>query len=464
MSEVPRYVIYGHPNEGKSSVVATLTEDDSIRISDLPGETQHSRSIPLRKGREILVEFFDTPGFQNPRAIKAAFDAALRAGLDPVASFLKDHLGKHGFAHDCELLRPLAEGAKAGVIYVVDSSRMPGAVDLCEIEVLRLTGLPRIALLNPKGGVGTHEEKWKEACKRAFSRTMVFDAHAAGFEERLRVMKVLGAIDDLNSGAMEKTVEILQADRLERLGEVAETILGWVVEALEMKVSIGIKPDAGDEEILRIGNEGYWKEVSKEERATFKALRGLLRHRRFEPVLGENPLLAEQIDAKRTWEVLGLTRRQLVSGGIVSGAGSAVGIDLALGGSSLGLGALAGGVAGGTLAFFGGGAARSRKVVGHRVGSDLVEVGPNPNPQFPLIVFDRALLYTQILLARTHARRDGAEPPKEGEKQGVLSKWSSQERAVVVGWLKNPRREEARLKLRGWLIDHFGKVSEAETG
>ena len=37
-NKIPEFAIVGHPNEGKSSVVSTLAEDDSVRISAYPGE------------------------------------------------------------------------------------------------------------------------------------------------------------------------------------------------------------------------------------------------------------------------------------------------------------------------------------------------------------------------------------------------------------------------------------------
>ena len=45
-SPVPSFAVVGHPNEGKSSVVATLTENDRIRVSPVPGETVKAAEYP----------------------------------------------------------------------------------------------------------------------------------------------------------------------------------------------------------------------------------------------------------------------------------------------------------------------------------------------------------------------------------------------------------------------------------
>ena len=41
----PRFAIVGHPNKGKSSIVATLAQDDSVPVSPLPG-TNAAGSMP----------------------------------------------------------------------------------------------------------------------------------------------------------------------------------------------------------------------------------------------------------------------------------------------------------------------------------------------------------------------------------------------------------------------------------
>ena len=45
----------GHPNEGKSSVVSTLSEDDSVVITPVPGATVACRAYPVMiDGEEII--------------------------------------------------------------------------------------------------------------------------------------------------------------------------------------------------------------------------------------------------------------------------------------------------------------------------------------------------------------------------------------------------------------------------
>lgn len=65
----PAFAIVGHPNEGKSSVVSTLAENDQVRISPTPGETLECQTFPVIIDDREIIRFIDTPGFQNPRRV-----------------------------------------------------------------------------------------------------------------------------------------------------------------------------------------------------------------------------------------------------------------------------------------------------------------------------------------------------------------------------------------------------------
>ena len=171
---IPEFAIIGHPNEGKSSVLSTLAEDDSVRVSPIPGETVVCQTFPVRiDGREV-IRFIDTPGFQNPRRVLQW----LQAHQGPEASMLADFIAAHrydsDFHDDCELLGPVATGA--GVIFVVDGSRPIRHVDRAEMEILRLSGAPRMAVINCKDEETGYLDDWQNAFRRHFSASSCWRA------------------------------------------------------------------------------------------------------------------------------------------------------------------------------------------------------------------------------------------------------------------------------------------------
>ncbi len=59
---IPEFAVLGHPNEGKSAVVSTLTEDDQVRVSPVPGETTVCRTYTVKIDGKEIIRFVDTPG------------------------------------------------------------------------------------------------------------------------------------------------------------------------------------------------------------------------------------------------------------------------------------------------------------------------------------------------------------------------------------------------------------------
>ena len=106
----PAFAIVGHPNEGKSSVVSTLAENDRVRISATPGETLVCETFPVIIDDREIVRFIDTPGFQNPRKTLRWMKANEDCNDRIVQAFIDTHTDDPDLAQDCELLPPLRKG------------------------------------------------------------------------------------------------------------------------------------------------------------------------------------------------------------------------------------------------------------------------------------------------------------------------------------------------------------------
>ena len=128
MSDYPKFAVVGHPNKGKSSIVASLSLDNSIQIGNTPGTTQVKRGFPLKVDGKIIYELFDTPGFQRARRVFAWLeehgDVSADKRADVVREFVFKHKDSEQFRDEVELLEPILNGA--GIIYVVDASKPYG--------------------------------------------------------------------------------------------------------------------------------------------------------------------------------------------------------------------------------------------------------------------------------------------------------------------------------------------------
>ena len=424
----PVFAIIGHPNEGKSSVVATLVEDDGIRISDFPGETTECRVYRVPKASDHALELIDTPGFQHPRKLLAFFRGVSRME-NPAALFLREHGSNSEFHHDIELLKPLAEGA--GVLYVIDGSRPPSRVDLDEMEVLRLSGRPRMALLNSKQGDSPFLEEWRSECATRFSSTREFNAHRAGFGERLALVEALRAIDQDRETDLARVADALRADRDSRIDRCARILASLVEDGSACRVQRDFSDPSREAEEKQHAVADHKNTLARIEARSWESLREVFHHRRFKPDPGADSLLSEGLFADRTWQLLGLTRKQLTVTAAVAGGGAGLALDAVFTGLTFGVLGLTGALGGAAAVWFSGDSLASLKVSRLPLGSLRVVAGPSSNPQFPFILLDRAFLYLELLGARTHARRD-SDTGSDWAKQGMSAGLSPEDRAVVA--------------------------------
>ena len=63
-----KFAVVGRSNKGKSSIVATIVENDEILIAPTPRTTRMSQEFGLKVGERILFSIIDTPGFEEAPA------------------------------------------------------------------------------------------------------------------------------------------------------------------------------------------------------------------------------------------------------------------------------------------------------------------------------------------------------------------------------------------------------------
>ncbi len=467
---IPEFAIIGHPNEGKSSVLSTLAEDDSVRVSPIPGETVVCQTFPVRiDGREV-IRFIDTPGFQNPRRVLQW----LQAHQGPEASMLADFIAAHrydsDFHDDCELLGPVATGA--GVIFVVDGSRPIRHVDRAEMEILRLSGAPRMAVINCKDEETGYLDDWQNAFRRHFNAVRLFNSCRATYRQRIELLESLKAIDQQLEPVLRSVITAFAADWADRDRCTAAILTDLLVEALGYRRTVACTADEEARRRQELRQE-YERFVAEREHQAREAIRRLFKHNIFNLELPPQSILAEDLFSRRTWEFLGLTGRQLILAGALGGAALGVGIDAATIGTSFGLFSAVGGLIGaGATALKGRDLFASVRLLGMRMGGEQLQVGPVSNIQLLYVLLDRMLLFYAHVINWAHGRRDYerlSEARPGAGKAGLSGGWGRDERAVCGRFFQAVRRErqdeieEASLALQEMLRDQLLAIAEDRT-
>lgn len=405
---VPSFAVVGHPNKGKSSIVATLAEDDDIAVSAVPGTTRQAREFALVVDGQALYQLVDTPGFQRAGELlewlqAQAGDAASRA--QTVAAFVETFSQDPRFADECQLLRPILAGC--GILYVVDGTKPYGPEYEVEMEILRWTGQPRMALINMIGE-GDYVAQWRDALGQYFSIVRQFDAMYADFDTRIELLNAFAELDEAGKPALQSAVSLLRSERERRLRQSGAAIAQCLAYGLTATQSVRLgELQSAKEPQAKL--EARLKEtLVRRELRTREQVEDLYRHFNLDRDAGGTAVVMMEQDlfATESWQVFGLSRQQLLVTGALSGAVAGSGIDLVLGGASLMLGAGIGAAIGGASAWFGAGELAKVQVLGQRLGGRVLEVGPVQDVNFPWVVLGRAWLHHRLIAERNHARRE----------------------------------------------------------
>lgn len=417
MTDVPLFVVVGNVNQGKSSVVAALSENGAIPIDSYPGTTRRSGTYVFRAGGRDLFRIVDTPGFQRPRQALAWLRArASSAAERPVAvrAFVEHHARTGEFPDEVELLRPVLDGA--GILYVVDASSRSEPANEAEMEVLRWTGQPAMALVN-RVRSRDHTDEWRPILRQYFHIVREFDAHRATFVDRTGLLRGFREIRPEWSASIDAAVSAMEHEWSTRRTRAAAAISDLLVTALS-HVEQQALPEGTDEAKVRDALEAAYRDSQRRHetraRDEIERIYGHLEVRRDDPVL---ELLKEDLFAKSTWMVFGLTKTQLATRGAAWGAASAFLVDLALGGASLGAFALFGGLGGAAVGWFGSqklaevwtSSSRLARLLMPKETGRFLAMGPCANPAFAWILLDRALVHCRAVRNRSHARRDALD-------------------------------------------------------
>jgi GTP-binding protein EngB required for normal cell division len=461
------FAVLGHPNEGKSSVVSTLAEDDSVKISPIPGETRVCREYPVVIDGRTVIRFVDTPGFQNPRRTLEWIEGYTGPDDRMISEFIRIHSDDDAFSDECELFAPLADGA--GVIFVVDGSRPLRRNDAMEMEILRKTGLPRMIVINAKEkGITQHIEAWRNEARKHFNTIQFFDAHRASFAQRINLLESLKHIDPDWQPALDDTISAFKADWHQRLEETAAIIDELLQTVINHKVE-GLCRDIDQIEATRQKLiETYQKQISGFEKQAHQRIKKRFKHNIFSYELPPQSILKTDLFDRKTWQILGLSRTQMALAGAGLGAGIGVQVDLALGGLTFGIFTAMGSLLGAGSAAAGTKKMAAARIKGLPLGGAKIEVGPIENDQLLYVLADRCLIYFSHVINWTHSRRDtpGSGAFAELDISTYLSAgWSEDNKKISRGFFKSLRKgdsagiSEASISFRKMLLTVLTELS-----
>lgn len=481
--KMPTFAIVGAVNHGKSSVVSTLAEDDDVRISAMPGETVECQKFSLLD----LFLFYDTPGFQN--ALEAYDELKVarnsRTPLRVFREFIERHKGDLEFEAECRLLQPIVND-DAGIVYVVDGSKPLTNFHAAEMEILRLTGQPRLAIINCTSH-GDHVQEWKLRLRANFNAVQEFNAHRASLANRLDLLETLAGIEQSWKPKLKQAVAVFTEQQEKRLDDCAQIIVDLLIFSLQHCEVAGADADLATQR-EQLGEElkrKFVKSLSDHEARAHQQIIGLFRHSRVKTESTGELLFDAELFSEDTWRAFGLNEKQLIKVSIGVGAAAGASVDLLTAGNTLLVGTLIGGAIGATGGYLVGKKRPELKVgmpvpslwkrigLGQKIdlGGRAMSVGPYAAVNFPWVLLDRAFGTFHCVINRAHARQDSvtinsAHVKATMEAAGIsTARWDDAKRKecekVFAVIRKNKIGPEHREALRKLIRERLGDVSKA---
>ena len=408
------FAVVGHPNKGKSSVVAALTRQDQIAISEISGTTTEAQAFSLNLNGETLYTLVDTPGFQRPRQMlehvtqNAPTAAERKVAIESFIQTNKEGAATNGrFKDEIELLEPILDGAN--IIYVVDGSVPYTPEYEAEMTLLQWTGAARMALINPIRGT-QYTEQWQAALGQYFSVVHVFNPMQSSLEQHLAILNAFEAISHTNSSKGSNSYQHIRAQLLtfakQQEQQAAVAIAQFLQQSLGLEQSAPL-PNEQLEHSIKQGLQARYKSAINElEVALHQALNAIYQHSHLNSEHAPLDIDYPELFDQDYWYIFGLSRGKLItlsaSGGAVAGAA----LDIAVGGSSLLMGSLLGGISGAAASTWLSQEPDKVSIKNLPLGGKKITIGPVKNLQFAFVLLGRALNYQHALIQHSHANRE----------------------------------------------------------
>lgn len=458
---LPCFAVVGHPNKGKSSIVATLAQDDNVVIERVSGSTKACGIYPMSVDGKVLYELVDTPGFQRARAVFAwleenCSDASQRSAT--IKKFCEQHSDNKLYRNECELLKPLIEGA--GIIYVVDGSRPYGPEYEAEMEILRWTGRPSMALINPIENTD-YVTEWENALEQFFRTVRVFNAHRAEFKKRIELLSVFGQLVQEWNSPLTTAVDNLKFERAQQQQHAAETISDLLVEILQYCETKRVPDGLPTKPVEKILTQKYQLRLAREENKARRTIEQIFSHYRLKKEEKQLAIIDNDLFDQSQWYLFGLSKKQLIATATGAGASAGALIDIGLGGSSLFLGAFTGGAVAGASAWLFSDKIAKLSFKGIPTGGQLLQYGPSTHPNFPFVILGRALFHYKSVCQRAHANQTVLNLEGSNPFDSVLAK----DRIVLMRIFKNIRNNkkiiEQKKALNNFITNLLMQIDES---
>lgn len=466
-----RISVIGPTNEGKTSVLRTLTGDPNFgEVNPLSGTTKKALIQKVFFSGAELLQLIDTPGFQMSGAILDRLNGDDIQPEDILAAIPEEDVN---YTHD---LRAWREIVRCDIIIYVANIRETPEQSLIRDSLDLLVGIKRPILVlfnnvpdeqDPDRNVDDFREQWIEELRRRQIYTwQIYDAHHRNFENEVELFEKLAVYitDPIAAKVLKLELENRRSREIRRMQDSRRIICDLLFLTAELKAEErNVPPEEREKRNESVVDELNQKIYETEHQAHV----ALLQAWGFGTGILDSALISVSTRTMEANDLLGKEAFEHYTNGTTLGAGIGAGLglalDIALAGLSLGTGMAIGAVIGGAL----GGGISGFQQLHYDKASRIITALPEKEVLFLLL--NRAVELVRKLQARGKALEDGVqilvsknpEPVNDQDLRQLIAQLlpSSKNRSKFWDSLIGKEKINRNTKnLRDEILDHLERL------
>jgi small GTP-binding protein len=349
--------IVGHTNAGKTSLIRTLLRDDHFgNVDDSAGTTRSVEQTSIYADDEVVLNLFDTPGFEDSSALLIELDElSTSVKTNSPAELLKTIIDQKDRYVDFEQeIKVLRQSLKSDILlYIIDVREPLLGKYRDEVAILSKAGKPILPVFNFIAGNDQALDRWRDQMALFnLHAALKFDTVAFDFEAEKQLYQKLQSLMERHYDSLQHLIDYRQQVWLNLNQSAARRIFHLICEVACYRLEVTASQSKQSKTIGGNGStdtkiSSMHEFVRNAEQQALTDLLAIFSFTQLDIDLQQLPV------SEGCWELDIFSPHMLKEFGLdigasaLSGAAVGAGVDLMVGGLSLGAASLLGAVIGG---------------------------------------------------------------------------------------------------------------------
>jgi small GTP-binding protein len=349
--------IVGHTNAGKTSLIRTLLRDDHFgNVDDSAGTTRSVEQTSIYADDEVVLNLFDTPGFEDSSALLIELDElSTSVKTNSPAELLKTIIDQKDRYVDFEQeIKVLRQSLKSDILlYIIDVREPLLGKYRDEVAILSKAGKPILPVFNFIASNDQALDRWRDQMALFnLHAALKFDTVAFDFEAEKQLYQKLQSLMERHYDSLQHLIDYRQQVWLNLNQSAARRIFHLICEVACYRLEVTASQSKQSKTIGGNGStdtkiSSMHEFVRNAEQQALTDLLAIFSFTQLDIDLQQLPV------SEGCWELDIFSPHMLKEFGLdigasaISGAAVGAGVDLMVGGLSLGAASLLGAVIGG---------------------------------------------------------------------------------------------------------------------